>query len=212
MQGEDKSYGDMLNRIRVEEHTAEDILALKDRVFPRSSEKVQKSSFFIAPLRVNVAKWNTEKLNENKGGAFTIKAIHLDAMRRHFEPYIDPKDGIVGSTGFMDTLTLKKGCPVMITTNLDTSDGITNGTIRTLFDVVLNAKKEVQYLLVDLGNPNKGKSNTARFSAVTKGIAGRICLEKVKWDYPIRKRGGKGGSSATVIQFPVRLAFGVTGH
>ena len=76
----------MLNRIRVEEHTAEDILALKDRVFPRSSEKVQKSSFFIAPLRVNVAKWNTEKLNENKGGAFTIKAIHLDAMRRHETP------------------------------------------------------------------------------------------------------------------------------
>ena len=212
-QGDDKSYGDMLNRIRVEEHTEEDILALKERVFPVKAKEVQECQFFIAPLRVNVHKWNTEQLNKNKSEAFQIQAIHLDPMRKSFTPYVDEKDGVVGNTGFMDILTLKLKCPVMITTNINTSDGITNGSIGTLFDVVRNHKREIQYLVVDLANPTKGRSNTASYPGITKGKAGRIVLEKVKWDYPLKKRGGKGGSAtATVIQFPARLAYGVTEH
>ena len=211
-QGDDKSYGDMLNRIRVEEHTEEDIFALEGRVFPRSSKDVQECNFFIAPKRVNVHKWNTEQLNKNKAEAFQIQAIHLDAMRKNFTPFVDEKDGVVGNTGFMDILTLKLKCPVMVTTNINTSDGITNGSIGTLFDVVRNHKREIQYLVVDLANPTKGRSNTASYPGITKGVAGRIVLEKVKWEYPLKKRGGKGGSSATVIQFPVRLAYAVTCH
>ena len=98
-QGDDKSYGDMLNRIRVEEHTEEDILALKRRVFPRNSREVQDCNFFIASLRANVHKWNIEQLNKLKGEAFQIKAIHLDAMRKNFTPFVDDKDGVVANTG-----------------------------------------------------------------------------------------------------------------
>ena len=212
-QGDDKSYGDMLNRIRVEDHTDEDILALKERVFPMKSKEVQESQFYIAPLRVNVHKWNTEQLNKHKSEAFQIQAIHLDAMRKNFTPYVDEKDGVVGNTGFMDILTLKLKCPVMITTNINTSDGITNGSIGTLFDVVRNHKGEIHYLVIDLANPTKGGSNTASYPGITKGVPGRIVLEKVKHDYPLKKRGGKVGSAtATVIQFPVRLAYAVTCH
>ena len=211
-QGDDKSYGDMLNRIRVDEQTEEDILALKSRVFPRSSREVQDCNFFIAPLRVKVHKWNVEQLNKLKGEAFQIKAIHLDAMRKNFTPFVDEKDGVVANTGFMDVLTLKLGCPVMVTTNINTSDGITNGSLGTLFDVVRNHKGEIQYLVVDLTNPTKGRSNTASYPGITKGVPGRIVLEKVKWDYPLKKKGGQGGSSATVIQFAARVAFAITLH
>ena len=178
-QGDDKSYGDMLNRIRVEEHTEEDILGLKGRVFPRSSREVQECNFFIAPLRAKVHKWNVEQLNKLKGEAFQIQAIHLDAMRKNFTPFVDEKDGVVANTGFMDTLTLKIGCPVLITQNINTSDGITNGSLGTLFDVVRNHKGEIQYLVVDLTNPTKGRSNTASYPGITKGVPGRIVLEKV---------------------------------
>ena len=182
-------------------------------MFPRSSKEVQDCKFFIAPLRKNVHKWNTEQLNKLQGEAFEIKAIHLDAMRKNFTPFVDEKDGVVGNTGFMDILTLKLGCPVMVTNNINTSDGITNGTLGTLFDVKRNHKGEIQYLVVDLADPTKGRSNTASYPGITKGVAGRIVLEKVKWDYPLKKRGGKGGSAnATVIQFPVRLAWGGTFH
>ena len=102
----------------------------------------------------------------------------------------------------------------MVNNNIDTSDGITNGTLGMLVDVIKNSKNEVHFLVIDLGNPSKGRSNTARHENITKGRPGRIVLEKVRWDYPIKnkKGGGKGETTATVIQFPVRLAWGFTLH
>ena len=101
----------------------------------------------------------------------------------------------------------------MVNNNIDTSDGITNGTLGMLVQVK-NSKNEIHSLVIDLGNPSKGRSNTARHEHITKGKPGRIVLEKVRWDYPIKnkKGGGKGETTATVIQFPVRLAWGFTLH
>ena len=102
----------------------------------------------------------------------------------------------------------------MVNNNIDTSDGITNGTLGMLVDVTKNSKNEVHFLVIDLGNPSKGRSNTARHENITKGKPGRIVLEKVRWDYLDKKQkgGGKGGATATVIQFPVRLAWAITLH
>ena len=102
----------------------------------------------------------------------------------------------------------------MVNNNIDTSDGITNGTLGMLVQVKKNSKNEIHSLVIDLGNPSKGRSNTARHENITKGKPGRIVLEKVRWDYPIKnkKGGGKGETTATVIQFPVRLAWGFTLH
>ena len=101
----------------------------------------------------------------------------------------------------------------MVNNNIDTSDGITNGTLGMLVQVK-NSKNEIHSLVIDLGNPSKGRSNTARHENITKGIPGRIVLEKVRWDYLDKKQkgGGKGGATATVIQFPVRLAWAITLH
>ena len=102
----------------------------------------------------------------------------------------------------------------MVNNNIDTSDGITNGTLGMMVDVIKNSKNEIHYLVIDLGNPSKGRSNTARHKDITKGKPGRIVLEKVRWDYLDKKQkgGGKGGATATVIQFPVRLAWAITLH
>ena len=102
----------------------------------------------------------------------------------------------------------------MVNNNIDTSDGVTNGTLGMLVDVIKNPKNEIHFLVIDLGNPSKGRSNTARHETITKGKPGRIVLEKVRWDYLDKKQkgGGKGGATATVIQFPVRLAWAITLH
>ena len=101
----------------------------------------------------------------------------------------------------------------MVNNNIDTSDGITNGTLGMLVDIK-NSNNEVHFLVIDLGNPSKGRSNTARHENITQGRPGRIVLEKVRWDYLDKKQkgGGKGGATATVIQFPVRLAWAITLH
>ena len=199
--------------IQVNSHTEEDLLALKKREFPEKSKEVQSCDFYIAALRVLVHKWNCEKLNSMKSEAFTIPAIHINPLQKDFTPFIDEKDGVVGNTGFLDQLVLKIGAPIVVINNINTSDGITNGTPGTLFEVKRNAKKEIVYLVIDLANPSKGRSNTAANSTITKGVPGRIVLEKVRWDYPLRKKGGgRGEATATVIQFPVRLGFASSCH
>ena len=72
---------------------------MEDRVFPMHSKEVQSCKFYIAPFRVDVHKWNTEKLNSMKGEPFTIKAIHFNPMQKDFTPFIDEKDGVVANTG-----------------------------------------------------------------------------------------------------------------
>ena len=174
---------------------------------------MQGCEFYIAALRVAVHNWNTKKLNEMKSELLTIPAIHLNPLQKDYKPFIDDKDGVVGNTGFQDQLELKIGAPIMLINNINTSDGLCNGTLGTLFGVVKNAKKEIHQLVVDLSNPSKGRSNTASYPSITKGVPGRIVIEKVRWDYPVnKKRGGKGGATATVIQFPVKVAFAITGH
>ena len=186
---------------------------MKKREFPEKSKEVQSCDFYMAALRVVVHKRNCEKLNSMKSEAFTIPAIHINPLQKDFTPFIDEKDGVVGNTGFSDQLVLKIGAPIMVINNIDTSDGITNGTPGKLYDVIRNAKGEIVYLVVDLANPSKGRSNTAAYSNITKGVPGRIVLEKVRWEYPLRKkRGGRGGATAIVIQFAVRLGFGATLH
>ena len=61
--------------------------------------------------------------------------------------------------------------------------------------------------MIDLSNPSKGTKN------ITKGKPGRIVIEKLRWDYILPKKGGsKWEATATVIKFPVRLAWGSTLH
>ena len=100
------------------------------------------------------------------------------------------------------------------TDGTDGTDGPTEGSTRGPRGPKKDSKNEIHSLVIDLGNPSKGRSNTARHETITKGKPGRIVLEKVRWDYLDKKQkgGGKGGATATVIQFPVRLAWAITLH
>ena len=39
-----------------------------------------------------------------------------------------------------------------------------------------------------------------------------MVIERATLNYPIRKKGGAVGSSATLVQFPVKLAHAITAH
>ena len=50
------------------------------------------------------------------------------------------------------------------------------------------------------------------FVQATFVLATFVHIRNIALQYPLRKRGGEAGASATVIQFPVRLAFAITSH
>merc|ERR1712020_556633 len=71
-QGEDKEYGDLLNRVRVGAHTEEDIELLKTRVTPKD-DPVLKDSLHIYGTNAKVNARNSEKLKEIPGELIVIK-------------------------------------------------------------------------------------------------------------------------------------------
>ena len=81
-QGEDKSYADLLNRVRVGQLTDEDIDVLKRRVRKEDDEEIKKHSneLHIYGTNKKVNERNKSMLEEKKGRLYTIKAGNSSRM------------------------------------------------------------------------------------------------------------------------------------
>ena len=100
----------------------------------------------------------------------------------------------------------------MLTYNVDTADGLTNGSRGTLIGLLKNAEEEVTRLVVKFENPAHGQMRREATPGVTSKYPGGTAIEKVSFAFSLSK--SKRGSIATakVIQFPIKLAFAATAH
>ena len=142
----------------------------------------------------------------------TAEAKHHHATQSKYKPFISPKDGAVATTSFMDKLKLKIGAKLIIIHNIDTADGLTNGQMGELIHIVKTSKGEADKLLIKLINAKAGQKNRSQYGAWTARFPNCIVLERVNYQYSLRKKGGEAGAKANVIQFPVTLAFAITSH
>ena len=129
-QGKDKSYADLLNRIRIGKHTEEDMEILETRVRKKGHLDLETADLFIGGKRKQCFKLNEHYiLNKMKdaGKLFKIKSINFTSSNKDFKPRVDEKDGTIGLTSFQDILLLRIGAKVMVIHNVDTLDSITNG-------------------------------------------------------------------------------------
>ena len=211
-QGKDKPYAELLNRIRVGKQTKEDIATLRQRVRHRNHPDLKSASLYIICKRKACAEMNTKYLNSLHGELVTIQAKHHHATQAKYKPYIEPKEGAVASTSFMDKLKLKIGSKLMIIHNTDTSDGLTNGQLGELVSLVKTTKGEVDKLIIKLNNQKAGQNNRSKHPILSSKFPNCVIIEKVSLQYTLRKRSGEAGATAKVIQFPVKLAFAITSH
>ena len=211
-QGKDKDYADLLNRVRVGKHTNEDLAMLKMRVRAKNHEDLQTASLYIMCKRKPCSEMNDVHLNSLNRDLVTAEAKHHHATQSKYKPYISPKDGVVGPTSFKDKLKLKIGVKLMIIHNIDTADGLTNGQMGKLVHMVKTTKGEVDKLIIELNNPKAGQKNRSQFPNLAAKFPNSIVVERVNFQYPLRKKSGVAGATANVIQFPVTLAFAITAH
>ena len=61
---------------------------------------------------------------------------------KNYKPRVDKDTGKIAKTSFVDNLKLRIGAKVMLIHNIDTVDGLSNGCMGLLVDVV--RKKPVQ--------------------------------------------------------------------
>ena len=136
-QGEDKPYADMLNRIRTGQETAVDIDKLKERVRNENHPDIRKETdaLYIFGTNKNVNQMNGKRLKAIKGEESIINAICMHRTIKHFSPPVN-NAGNISNTPFQKELRVKIGAKVMLTYNVDTSDGLTNGARGTLIGII----------------------------------------------------------------------------
>ena len=173
---------------------------------------LKDSGLFIVPTRVGSAKYNSKYLNSLEGEEYQLKARHYHPTQKKFTPFIDSKDGTIGTTSFQDILRLKIGAKIIIIHNIDTSDGLTNGQLGVLMAMIKSKDGEVDKLIIRLQKQSAGTQNRRRFAGYAAIYPGSIVIERTSYNHSLRKRGGAVASTATLVQFPVRLAHAITAH
>ena len=210
-QGNDKSYADMLNRIRVGKHTQDDIEILKSRIRPKDHADL-KGALFISAKVAPVAKFNEIALAKTKGRLYESRATHIQAMSKSYKPRIDKKSGRIGDTHYVDELKLKIGARVMLIYNIDVSDLLTNGTIGTVVGVIEGNDGVITSVIIKFDNPEAGKQARSRNPFMAKKYPQGTVIKKMETEYSLASHQGLISTTAKLIQFPLVLAWAVTAH
>ena len=141
-----------------------------------------------------------------------MKARHYHPTQKKFKPFIDKKEGTIGTTAFLDVLKLKIGAKIIIIHNIDVSDGLTNGQLGVLVAIINSKDGEADKLIVKPQKKSAGIQNRRKFPGLAMKYPDSVVIERTSCNHSIRKRGGSVGSTATLVQFPVKMAQAITSH
>ena len=206
----DHEYANVLNRIRVGEPTENDVEILKKRVKSKNHLNLE-GAMVIDCKNLGVGKHNKKQLNKMSGELIEIEATNLHPLYKDFKPPISKK-GTVKDTPFLQTLQLKVGAKIMVTLNIDTLDGITNGARGTVRAAIKDGSNKFSKLIIKFDDPSVGELSRQNNSGFAVKYPGCTVIEKVMFQYSLCKKSSLVSNCAKVVQFPVTLCFAATAH
>ncbi len=214
-QGKDKTYADILNRIRLGHQTAEDIQLLKSRI----TSTVPENAVFVYGTNALVQERNENELTNQIGTLVELKATNVHSNIRNFKPKVS-KDGTVNDTPFLNVLKLKKGARVMLTFNVDTTDGLTNGTTGKIVSFITKVGTEttnpnlIFAVLVQLDDTKSGKNAQEKNRMLLKKYVNKNVtpIFRIPFEYSLGQAKKHHSAKAKVFQFPLKLAWALTSH
>lgn len=204
----DSAFAEMLCRVRTANCTPADVDMLKSREITSDATNYPNDALHVYRLNVDVDSRNTVMLNSlaPQCEQYSIKAS--DAMAgqtAHIELSTLPNKR-QQTGGLHSVLKLAIGARVMLTTNVDVSDGLVNGARGEVVHVVTNNDNNVTTVLVKFDNMHVGL-RAIQSSPYHAAYADAVPIRKHEVLFPAK---GKKGSEITRLQFPLTLAWATT--
>ena len=212
-QGSDRKFSEILNRIRIGEQNDSDFEILSSRVFKREDRTIPEDSVHIFATNAEVNQWNQVFLDRLAGVEFSVETTVIHPLLKNFRVDVDPS-GFIHNTSLLKTFNFKINSKVMLTTNLCTVDGLTNGAFGQIVGLRKDLKERITEIHVCFSNSNVGRE-TAKEHPDLERLYGKptIPIRKFEAVFSIGKRDTQATrSTASAFGFPLKLASCVTSH
>jgi len=213
-QKDDQPFIELLNRLRVAQHTQTDICTIQSRAVDVND----KNNYPFNELHVwaenkPVMDYNSRRLQEILMPLYVLQAVDQypkNVSKHEIERVLSKGRSYTG--GLDLEVSIKEGARVMLTNNVDISDRLINGQLGTVARILVNEmtqKPTIVYIKFDderAGNLVIDKS-TDIFAIENKVVPIKPILAKIKLN-----PGKRSSPEIERLQFPLALAWACTIH
>ena len=209
-QSGDSTFAELVCRVRTDSCIDDDIATLESRVIKPNSPGYPSEALHVYRLNADVDERNEHMLNQLSPSITRYQIKAKDAMTGQTK-HIDMSSLSTKRTetgGLHGVLKIACGARVMLTTNVDVSDGLVNGARGEVVHIVSNRNNEVVTVLVKFDNEQVGVK-AYQSSQYRTTYCNAVPLSKLEVVFLAK---GKRGAEITRLQFPLTLAWATTIH
>ena len=217
----------MLNRFRVGEATEEDIKIIESRPSSLLSDAEYNKASHLCYTNKETNKHNSDMLNKELQEEILEAIMGSVKHPKSYTPKVN-EHGLIDKTQFVMELELKKGARVMVISNIDIKDSLVNGSLGVVLDITKekvtikdkngneNVIDQVISVIVVFDDPKAGLQQMERhrkkYHQYHKDRGVPIFRVTQRYQIPHRKNYKEHAATCELTQFPLRLAWALTGH
>ena len=211
-QGEGNHWANVLNEIREGIVTEDTEKLLRSRIVDEDHDELTTCHVFYR--NVKVGEHNTKMLN--KLASESDELFEIPAVQTVPKGFISKvkAHGTIDGTQYMRILSLRVGARVMLISNIGTTDGLVNGAMGTVLDVIKKSEDFVECIIVSFDTETCGERQRNKYPTIShkyKEVNGTPIFRH-DLEYQTGRRQRKHSSRAKLLQFPLRLAWAITAH
>ena len=160
---------------------------LKERVRPKNHKDLKnKDALYLFGKNKPVDEINTKRILALQGEEFKLDAQCFHESIKNFKPPIS-KTGAINNTPFQAKLVLKIGAKVMLTYNVNTADGLVNGSRGEILGVIRNESGDITKLVIKFENQSHGQMRREAQGNLELRFPGGTAIEKVSFNFSLSK-------------------------
>ena len=205
----DTAFCELLCRVRTATCTNDDLSVLKSREIASGSPNYPNHALHVYRLNIDVDTRNNFMLNAlaPESEQYSIQACDAVAGQTYHVELTTLSEKRTDTGGLHSLLKLAIGARIMLTTNVDVSDGLVNGARGEVVHIAVNTENSVTHILVKFDNPEVGAK--AKHASHFRNYPDAVPLTRHETLFLAR---GMHGSEVTRVQFPLTLAWATTIH